>query len=264
MTGQTDDRIDSGTPHSARLWDYWLGGTDNFPADREAGAAIAGMMPSIVALAREDRRFLGRAVSHLVRDGGIRQILDIGSGLPTADNTHQVAQRIAPDTRVVYADNDPLVLIHARRLLTGSAEGRTAYVEADLDDPAALLARAAETLDLTEPVAINLLGILHFIRDDDRAHAIVGALADAVPAGSFLSIAHGCHDINTAEAHRIVEFWNERGTPKIKYRGSAEIAAFFDGLDLLDPGVVPCNRWRPDTDSAEIDVNQYCGVAVKR
>ncbi|HWS35670.1 MAG TPA: SAM-dependent methyltransferase [Actinoplanes sp.] len=251
--------IDSSTPHSARLWDYWLGGSDNFPVDREAGAAIAAMMPSIVALAREDRGFLHRAVTHLVRDRGIRQILDIGSGLPTADNTHQVAQRIAAGTRVVYVDNDPLVLVHARRLPTGTA----AYVEADLNDPSTLLTRAAETLDLTEPVAVNLLGILHFIRDDDRAYEIVRHLMAAVPSGSCLAIAHGCHDINTVEAARIVEFWNERGTPKIKYRSTAEIARFFEDLELLEPGVVPCNRWRPAPGADGPDVNQFCGVAVK-
>ncbi|WP_430782414.1 SAM-dependent methyltransferase [Actinoplanes sp. G11-F43] len=256
-------RIDDQTPHSARLWDYWLGGRDNFAVDREAGDAIAAILPSIVTLAREDRRFLRRAVRHPVEERGIRQILDIGSGLPTADNTHRVAQEIAPETRVVYVDNDPLVLTHARALLAGSAEGTTAYLEADLNDPAGLLERAAETLDLDRPVAVNLLGILHFIRDDERVRGIVRDLMAAVPDGSCLTVAHGCHDINTDEANRIVEFWNERGTPKIKYRSAAGIARFFDGWELLEPGVVPCNRWRPDDRAGGTDVNQYCGVAVK-
>jgi hypothetical protein len=244
----TAKNLDTGTPHSARLWNYWLGGKDNFQADREAGDAIAGMLPSIVALAREDRRFLRRSVEHLVREGGIRQILDIGTGLPTADNTHQVAQSVAPETRVVYVDNDPLVLVHARALLSGAPEGVTNYVEADLNDPESILRAAGETLDFSQPIGLAL--------------AVVRRLVDELAPGSYLAIAHGCHDINTAEAHRIVDFWNERGTPKIKYRSSAEIAAFFDGLRLLEPGVVPCNRWRPDGDPGE-DVNQYCGVAIK-
>ncbi|GID28691.1 SAM-dependent methyltransferase [Paractinoplanes brasiliensis] len=259
----TDPRLDTSTPHSARLWNYWLGGTDNFPVDREAGDVIAGILPSIVTLAQEDRKFLRRSVRHLVAEGGIRQILDIGSGLPTADNTHQVAQAVAPETRVVYVDNDPLVLVHARTLLTGSAEGRTEYVEADLNDPETILRAAADTLDFGRPVALTLLGILHFLRDDEAALAAVRTLVDAVPAGSCLVVAHGCDDINTGEAKRIVDFWNERGTPKIKYRSAAQIGRFFDGLRLLEPGVVPCNRWRPDTGAGDVDVNQYCGVAIK-
>ncbi|GIE31129.1 hypothetical protein Ait01nite_041740 [Actinoplanes italicus] len=262
MTEPTVKNLDTGTPHSARLWNYWLGGKDNFQADRDAGEAIAGMLPSIVALAREDRKFLRRSVEHLVRDGGIRQILDIGTGLPTADNTHQVAQNVAPETRVVYVDNDPLVLVHARALLQGTDEGETTYVEADLNDPESILRAARETLDFSQPIALTLLGIVHFIRDDEAALAVVRRLVEELPPGSYLAIAHGCHDINTEEAHRIVDFWNERGTPKIKYRSSAEIAAFFEGLRLLEPGVVPCNRWRPEGDPGE-DVNQYCGVAIK-
>jgi S-adenosyl methyltransferase len=254
-------KLDTTVPHSARLWNYWLGGKDNFQPDREAGDAIAGMLPSIVALAQEDRKFLRRAVRHMVGDGGIRQILDIGTGLPTADNTHQVAQSVAPETKVVYVDNDPLVLVHARALLAGTPEGVTEYLEADLNDPRTILRAAADTLDFTKPVALTLLGIVHFLRDDEAALDAVRTLVDAVPVGSYLVIAHGCHDINTDEAHRIVDFWNERGTPKIKYRSAEEIAAFFDGLRLLEPGVVPCNRWRSSETTA--DVNQFCGVAIK-
>ncbi|MEU4624005.1 SAM-dependent methyltransferase [Actinoplanes sp. NPDC023801] len=262
MTEPAAKHLDTDTPHSARLWNYWLGGKDNFRADREAGDAIAVMLPSIVALAREDRKFLRRSVEHLVRDGGIRQILDIGTGLPTADNTHQVAQAVASETKVVYVDNDPLVLVHARALLAGSPEGVTTYVEADLNDPESILRAARETLDFSQPIALTLLGIVHFIRDDEAALAVIRRLVEELPPGSYLAIAHGCHDINTAEAHRIVDFWNERGTPKIKYRSAAQITTFFDGLRLLEPGVVPCNRWRPDGDPG-MDVNQYCGVAVK-
>ena len=263
MTEPASLHLDTSTPHSARLWNYWLGGKDNFQPDREASDAIAGMLPSIVTLAQEDRKFLRRSVQHMVRDGGIRQILDIGTGLPTANNTHEVAQAVAPETKVVYVDNDPLVLVHARALLAGTPEGRTEYIEADLNDPAAILRAAADTLDFTQPVALTLLGILHFLRDDDAARDAVRTLVDTVPSGSYLVIAHGCYDVNTDEAKRIVDFWNERGTPKIKYRSAEQVTRFFSGLRLLEPGVVPCNRWRPDDDTGDVDVNQFCGVAIK-
>ena len=256
-------KIDTTVPHSARLWNYWLGGKDNFEPDRSAGDAIARMFPSIVDLAKADRAFLRRVVEYLVRDAGIRQILDIGTGLPSADNTHEVAQRIAPESRIVYVDNDPLVLVHARALLTGTPEGLTNYIEADLNNPEAILREARETLDFTQPIAVTLLGVVHFILDDEEARRVIRALVDALPSGSYLAIAHGCHDINKAEADQIVAFWNEHGTPKIVYRGSKEIARYFDGMDLLEPGVVPCSRWRPGPDDPDIDVNQYCGVARK-
>jgi O-methyltransferase involved in polyketide biosynthesis len=261
--GQQGPRLDTTTPHSARLWNYWLGGKDNFAPDRAAGDEIARRFPSIVDTAVADRGFLRRVVRHLVADAGIRQILDIGTGLPTADNTHQVAQAVAPESRVVYVDNDPLVLAHARALLTGAPAGATDYIEADLNDPETILRQARHTLDLDRPVAITLLGVLHFIRDDDAARDVVRRLVAAVPSGSHLAIAHGCHDINRAEADDIVAFWNEHGTPKIKYRSSAEIARFFDGLELIEPGVVPCSRWRPGPGDPDIDVNQYCGLARK-
>jgi O-methyltransferase involved in polyketide biosynthesis len=256
-------KLDTGIPHSARLWNYWLGGKDNFGSDREAGDEIARRFPSIIDTARADRAFLRRVVRFFVGDLGIRQILDIGTGLPTADNTHEVAQRIAPETRIVYVDNDPLVLSHARALLTSTAEGVTAYIDADLNNPAGILREAANTLDFAQPVAVTLLGIVHFILDDDEARAVVRRIVDALPSGSYLTIAHGCHDINRAEADDIVGYWNANGTPKIVYRSSAEIARFFDGLELLEPGVVPCSRWRPDPGDPDIDVNQYAGVGYK-
>ena len=260
---QVRPTMDTSVPHSARLWNYWLGGKDNFASDRAAGDEIAKRLPSIIDLAVADRAFLGRMVRHLVADEGIRQILDIGTGLPTADNTHQVAQSIAPESRIVYVDNDPLVLVHARALLASSPEGATHYIEADLNDPETILREARHTLDFDKPVAITLLGIMHFILDDEQAREVVRQLVDAVPSGSYLAIAHGCHDINRTEADDIVSYWNEYGTPKIVYRSSAEIARFFDGLDLLSPGVVPCSRWRPGSNDPDIDVNQYCGVARK-
>jgi O-methyltransferase involved in polyketide biosynthesis len=174
-----------------------------------------------------------------------------------------VAQSIAPDARIVYVDNDPLVLVHARALLTSTSEGATEYIEADLNDPEAIIAAAGRTLDFSRPVAVTLLGILHFILDDDAARAVVARLVDALPSGSYLAIAHGCNDINREAADSIVSFWNEHGTPKIVYRSSAEITRFFDGLELLEPGVVSCSRWRPGPGDPDIDVNQYCGVARK-
>jgi hypothetical protein len=263
VTESLESTFDTGVPHSARLWNYWLGGSDNFASDRAAGDEIARRFPSIIDLAAADRAFLRRAVRYFVAEQGVRQILDIGSGLPTADNTHQVAQSIAPDARIVYVDNDPLVLTHARTLLTSAPEGTTDYVEADLNDPGAILRAAARTLDFGKPIAVTLLGIMHFILDDGDARAIARQLADALPSGSYLTIAHGCHDINRAEADDIVGFWNEHGTPKIVYRSSAEIERYFDGLELLAPGVVPCSRWRPGPEDPDIDVNQYCGVARK-
>ncbi|GAA3919074.1 SAM-dependent methyltransferase [Actinoplanes auranticolor] len=259
----TDPRITTEVPHSARLWNYWLGGTDNFASDRAAGDEIARQLPSIIDMAVADRAFLGRMVRHLVGERGIRQILDIGSGLPTADNTHQVAQATAPDARVVYVDNDPLVLVHARALLSSTPEGATEYVEADLNDPEAILAAARRTLDFSRPVAVTLLGILHFLRDDDAALDVVARLVGALPAGSYLAIAHGCDDINRQAAENIQAYWNKHGTPKIKYRSAAEITGFFAGLELLAPGVVSCSRWRPGPGDPDIDVNQYCGVARK-
>ncbi len=256
-------QLDASVPHSARLWNYWLGGKDNFEPDRAAGDEIARRFPAIIDLARADRAFLKRMVRYLVADVGVRQILDIGTGLPTADNTHQVAQSIAADARVVYVDNDPLVLAHARALLTGTAAGATDYLEADLHDPERIVQEARRTLDFDQPIAITLLGIMHFILDDDEAREVVRRLVEVVPSGSYVAIAHGCHDINRAEADDIVEYWNLYGKPKIKYRSSAEIASFFDGLELLEPGVVPCSRWRPDPDDPDIDVNQYCGLARK-
>jgi hypothetical protein len=263
VTDNQISKLDTGIPHSARLWNYWLGGKDNFASDRGAGDEIARRFPSIIDLAVADRAFLRRVVRFFVADQGIRQILDIGTGLPTADNTHEVAQKIAPETRVVYVDNDPLVLTHARALLTGTSEGKTDYIEADLNNPADIVRKAKDTLDFNQPVAVTLLGIVHFILDYDEARTVIRELVDALPSGSYLTIAHGCHDINRAEADDIVNFWNEHGTPKIVYRTAAEIGGFFDGLELLPPGIVPCSRWRPGADDPDIDVNQYAGVGRK-
>jgi S-adenosyl methyltransferase len=257
--------IDATVPHSARIWNYWLGGKDNYPVDRQVGDQIIGIYPDIVTLARTDRHFLGRAVRHLAGDAGIRQFLDIGTGLPTVDNTHEVAQRVAPETRIVYVDNDPLVLLHARALLTSTPQGVTDYVDADLRDPGAILREAGRTLDFSRPVAVMLLGILNFILDNDEAGAIVARLMDAVPAGSYLAITHPTSEIDAERYLPTVEHWNKYGTPKMRTRTHSEITRFFDGLHLLEPGVVSFPHWRsePSPWDTPAEVPGYCGVARK-
>ena len=258
--------VDPRVPNPARVWNYWCGGKDNYKADRDVGDETLKAMPVVGMLARADRAFLGRAVRYLVGEAGVRQFLDIGTGLPTADNTHEVAQGIAPETRVVYADNDPVVLAHARALLTSTAAGKTDYIDADLRDPDKILAAATQTLDFGQPVAVLLLAILGFISDSERPHAIVARLMDAVPSGSYLVISHPAKGISDemAKAERI---WNERSPYKIRLRSPADIARFFDGLELLDPGVVQLPQWRPPVShigsgSGPV-VPHYCGVGRK-
>jgi hypothetical protein len=258
--------FDTTVSHSARIWNYWLGGKDNYAADRRAGDKVAAMLPSIVAQARADRAFLGRAIRYLAGEAGIRQFLDIGTGLPTADNTHEVAQRVAPESRIVYVDNDPLVLVHARALLTSTPQGACDYVEGDLRDPGKILAEAAQTLDFAQPVALMLLGILHHISDTGEAYSIVRRLVAALAPGSFLTINHSTSAIHGAAMEEAVAHWNRVGTPPMTLRNPQQIARFFDGLDLLAPGVVSCSRWRPDpSPSAEppAEVDEFCGVARK-
>jgi hypothetical protein len=261
-----DFGLDTTVSHSARIWNYWLGGKDNFAADRLAGDRVAQMLPSIVAQARADRAFLGRAIRYLASDEGVRQFLDIGTGLPTADNTHQVAQRVAPESRIVYVDNDPLVLVHARALLTSSREGACDYVEGDLRDPEKVLDAAAHTLDLARPTGLMLLGILHHIPDTDQAYSIVGKLMAALAPGSFLAINHSTSAIHGAAMEEAVRHWNEVGTPSMTLRTPQQIELFFDGLDLLPPGVVSCSRWRPYVrpgGQLPEEVDEFCGVARK-
>jgi len=259
-------KLDTTVSHSARIWNYWLGGKDNYAVDREAGDKVAAMLPSIVAQARADRAFLGRAIRYLAGEEGIRQFLDIGTGLPTADNTHQVAQRVAPQSRIVYADNDPLVLAHARALLTSAPEGACDYVDGDLREPDKILAKAARTLDFTKPVALMLLGIVHHIPDTQQAYSIVGHLVAALAPGSFLAINHSTSAVHGAAMEEAVAHWNRVGTPSMTLRTPEQIARFFDGLDLLPPGVVSCSRWRPDpspTGDEPAEVDEFCGVARK-
>jgi len=261
-----DDNLRSDVPHTARIWNYWLGGKDNFAADRQVGDTVREIFPVVIELAQADRKFLGRAVRYLTREAGIRQFLDIGTGLPTQDNTHEVAQAEAPDTRIVYVDNDPLVLAHARALLTSSPEGATDYIHADLHDPDSILAGARSTLDLTQPVAIMLLGVMHFISDDDKLQEIIDRLLAAVPSGSYVAVANTTTAVNgdvTAEAVRV---WNLDAQPKLKLRTPERIAQYFDGLELVEPGWVSCSRWRvePDADgNLPVEVDQWCGVVRK-
>ncbi|MEU6285589.1 SAM-dependent methyltransferase [Streptomyces sp. NPDC047028] len=270
--GATDDvaaslraRVNTSQPHTARIWNYWLGGKDNYEVDRAAGDQIRALHPGIGEYARADRLFLGRAVRHLVGEAGIRQFLDIGTGLPTADNTHEVAQRLAPESRIVYVDNDPLVLAHARALLTSTPEGRTDYLDEDLRNVDAILEHATKTLDFTEPVALMLLGVVIFIGDDEDPHALVRRLVDRLPAGSHLVLSHTVTSPSMPDVDEAVAFWNEHGTPKLTQRTPERISRFFDGLELLDPGVVSCSRWRPE--GAEVaepeEVAMFGGVARK-
>ncbi|WP_243716350.1 SAM-dependent methyltransferase [Actinomadura darangshiensis] len=258
-------RTDGTAPQSARVWNYWLGGRDHYPADRLAGDRFIGLYPKIVDVARHSRAFLARAVRYLAGEAGIRQFIDIGTGLPATDNTHEVAQRAAPDARIVYVDNDPLVLAHARALLTGTREGATDYVDADLRDPGRILAEAARTLDLDRPVGLLVLNTLGHVRDDDEARSIVGHLLDGLPAGSHLAVADGT-DVLTGEAFRTaVDMWNQASDTPYHLRTPDVIAGFFTGLRLLDPGVVPVSRWRaePDPSGEPDEVDEFCAVGRK-
>jgi O-methyltransferase involved in polyketide biosynthesis len=229
---QPSPEIDTTVSHSARIWDYWLGGRDNYPVDREVGDRIAEMLPDIVTHARANRMFLGRVVRYLAGEAGIRQFLDIGSGLPTVDNTHEVAQRVAPECRIVYADYDPLVLAYARALLRSTAEGATDYVQADLRDPDDIIAGAARTLDFTRPVAITMLGVLWHVLDDDEANGVIKRFMDAVAPGSYLAVTHPTLEVTGEKMATAIRYWNEHGTPPGTHRTPAQLARFFDRLEL--------------------------------
>jgi O-methyltransferase involved in polyketide biosynthesis len=264
ITPTTKKPVDLNTsvPHSARIWNYWLGGKDNFAADRAAGDQVIQIFPGIVRTARAQRDFLGRAVRYLAGDVGIRQFLDIGTGLPTADNTHEVAQRVASEARIVYVDNDPIVLAHARALLSSTPEGATDYVDADLRDTGHILDTAAHTLDLSQPTALILLGILGHISSDEEALSIVNRLLGALSSGSRLVLADGANV--TPEGNEAQRRYNEGSPLPYHLRSPEQIGRFFEGLELADPGVVSCSRWRPEQMSlVDDEVEVYCGVARK-
>jgi hypothetical protein len=263
------NRLDTTVPHPARRYNYWLGGKDNFAADRESGDAIAAAWPDIRTAVQENRRFLRRVVTHLA-NAGIRQFLDIGTGLPTADNTHEVAQRIRPQSRVVYVDNDPLVLAHARALLTSHPDGVTAYLDADLRNPADILTDKdlRATLDLTQPVGLLLIAILHFISDDDDPYGIVTELLDPLPPGSYLAVSHGTYDgMPPATAQQLRASARDTNPPFVA-RTHRRINRLFTGLTLVDPGVVSIVDWHADDELPPRptvgQVSTFGGVAVKR
>jgi hypothetical protein len=259
--------INVGIAHPARVYDYFLGGKDNFAADRALGDALTAQIPSAPYSARANRAFLGRAVRYLVKERGIRQFLDIGTGIPSAGNTHEVAQALAPDTRALYVDNDPIVLAHARALMSSHPAGATAFIQADAQEPGKILGDPAlrETLDLAEPVALMLLSILPFFRDDENPQGIVSTLLDALPSGSYLTISHITADfIKPEQAANAVAAGQHSGVTYVP-RTQAEIAAFFSGLDLVEPGVVPILAWHPD-DGEPVDpraASHYAGMARK-
>ncbi|WP_405865888.1 SAM-dependent methyltransferase [Streptomyces sp. NBC_00005] len=256
--------VDDKVPHSARIWNYWLGGKDCYEIDRRVGDRIVAANPQILDIARAQRAFLVRTVEYLVREVGIRQFLDVGTGLPTADNTHEVAQRIAPETRIVYVDNDPVMLAHAAALLTGAPEGSTAYVDADLRDPERILRGAAKTLDFTRPVALVLLGITAHVVDD-TAYDIVGRLVDALPSGSHLVLCDDTEVLDPDAMRTMIEQWNEAGDNPRVNRSPQQLARFFDGLELLEPGLVSVSRWRPTAAAGEPrEVDDFGGVGRKR
>jgi len=255
--------IDTTVAHTARIWNYWLGGKDNYEVDRAVGEQIRQLHPMIGDYARADRLFLGRAVRYLVKEEGIRQFLDIGAGLPTVDNTHEVAQAVAPESRVVYVDNDPLVLAHARALLTSAPEGAADYIDADLRDVGRILTEAGRTLDFSKPIALTMLGVVIFIGDDEDPYDMVRRFVDVLPSGSYLVLSHTITRPDMPDVDAAVAFWNEHGTPRLTQRTQEQIAQFFDGLELLEPGVVSCSRWRPGaTPSGEPgEVAMFGGVA---
>jgi O-methyltransferase involved in polyketide biosynthesis len=256
--------FDTSVPHIARVYDYWLGGKDNFAADRAMGERTLQAYPNLVFSVRANRAFLARAVRFLVDTAGIRQFLDIGTGIPTADNTHEVAQRIAPESRIVYVDNDPVVLSHAKALLKSTPEGACAYIDADLRDPEAILAAAADTLDFSQPVAVMLIAVMHFVGDDAQASAIMNRLTAACAPGSYVALSHAASDIDAAQMAEMVRRLNESTAEKTTLRDRAGVTRLFDGLELVEPGVIRAAEWRPDTDlEAASPAALWGGVARK-
>jgi S-adenosyl methyltransferase len=262
--------VDTSRPHPARRYDYWLGGKDHYAADRASAEEIErNSFPTVRLAARENRQFLGRVVSYLAEREGIRQFLDIGAGLPAANNVHEVAQGVDPRSRVVYVDNDPIVLAHARALLQGTREGATAYIDADVRRPSTILADPdlRTTLDMTRPVALTLLAIMHFIGDAERPREIVAQLRDALPPGSFVVITHATSDHLSPDRREASVLANRRAGVPFQLRTSEEFAPFFDGLDLVPPGITSVVRWRPPVeppDSVVEKVSMMCGVGRVR
>ena len=249
LAANPDESVDFDTSvaHIARVYDYWLGGKDNFAADREAGAEAMQAYPDLVSSVRANRAFLARGV-HYLAEAGLRQFLDIGTGIPSANNTHEVAQRVAPGSRVVYVDNDPIVLAHARALLVGDPAGATDYLDADLRDTAKILEHAAQVLDFSRPVGVMMVAVLHLIGPEDDPYGIVRQLMAAVPPGSYLLLSHVASDIEPEKMAEMGKRLNRLLAQRGWYRNQAEVAGFFAGLDLVEPGIVPVQQWRPDSE----------------
>ena len=261
-----DLRLD--IPHSARMYDYFLGGKTNYEADREVARKTIEQFPNVAVGARENRLFMNRAARYLAAEAGVRQFLDIGTGIPTSPNLHEVVQQVDPACRVAYADNDPLVLAHARALMTGTPEGATTYVHADFREPAALLESAElhEVLDLERPVALSLVALLHFIPDSDDPHALVARYLDRLPSGSYLMLTHGTMEVLSAAAvEAVIKLYRANNIP-LTTRSRAEVERFFTGLELVEPGIQPILDWRPDGTSVAPSHNEapiYGAVARK-
>jgi SAM-dependent methyltransferase len=258
-------RIDTSTAHPARRYDYWLGGKDNFAADRVSGDEIAAAMPTARMAVVENRKFMHRAVTYLARQAGIRQFLDVGTGIPTSPNLHEIAQGIAPDARVVYVDNDPIVLVHARALLTGTREGATAYLDADFRDPEKILnnPELSHVLDLSQPVGLTLIALLHFMQDEDEPYAHVAHLVDALPPGSYLALSHSTDDF----FDKGDEILSIAQRTAFRFRSYAEVQRFFDGLEPVEPGLVSVAHWRAENEDqprpSAADMASYGAVARK-
>jgi len=266
-TGPAPNELNTNVPQSARVYDYWLGGKDNFPADRAMAEAIARQVPSIRAQVRAQRAFMGRAVRFLVAEAGIRQFLDIGTGIPSAGNVHEVAQELTPEARVVYVDNDPIVLTHSRALLSSTPGGQLAFILADLRQPKAILddPAVAKTLDLGQPVGLVLVGIMHHLRDVDDPQGILTSLLDALASGSYLVLTQSTPDFDPEAMRGLAEVSERGGIPNVP-RSFADTERFFSGLELVEPGLVPLPDWRPDLGPAQEGGQSYAygGVARKR
>ncbi|AXK31315.1 SAM-dependent methyltransferase [Streptomyces armeniacus] len=274
MTGYSFrvENIDTTTPHSARMYDYFLGGKTHYGVDEEAAEAVISLWPNVRTCARVNRWFMRRGARWLAAEAGIRQFLDIGAGIPTEPNLHQVTQAIAPETRVAYADNDPIVLTYSEALLESTPEGRTVYLHADATDPESILSapELREALDLNEPVALSLMALLHFITDEERPYELVEALVSALPSGSYLMLSHVTADLDPETWARLTETLKQsrRGMKEGQARSKEEVTRFFDGLELVDPGVVVAHRWRPGDDDSPAGVDDaaaslWAGVARK-
>ncbi|QCX81508.1 S-adenosyl methyltransferase [Streptomyces sp. YIM 121038] len=266
--GWPADRIDTASAHSARIYDYILGGKDYYPADKEAGDVMAQEWPALPIHMRANRDFMDRAVTYLAREAGIRQFLDIGTGIPTSPNLHEIAQSVAPASRVVYVDNDPIVLTLSQGLLASTTEGMTSYIEADMLDPDTILnaPELRETLDLGEPVALTIIAIVHFLLDEHDATGIVKRLLEPLPSGSYLAMSVGTADFAPEDVARVAREYAARGLP-MRLRTRAEAGRFFEGLDLVEPGIVQVHKWRPDGTEGEMikdeDIAMYGAVARK-